>query len=294
MSTELTTQQSTVVARPSSSLDDLRRSALSLPVEQQQLALTEFSERRKGFRDWLLSQLEPGVHFGYPPGCVPQYDENGDLISGKIRVKKDQWRPKPSLYKAGAEFVCELMGYTVHFEHDKTSWEMLMKPEAVFFLCVLTRSDGVKAGEGRGARFKGQKSGDLNNVIKMAQKCAQVDAVLHALGLSDLFTQDLEDSPAAHPNPVAKRDVPKQQPRTVRVTKEQLAALIAQFKRVHEGAGVDAWAGYVENVTGRSFDNVRMCGEWTTEDLSAVAESLSQDESGEGQDSEGSEDDIPF
>jgi hypothetical protein len=35
--------------------------------------------------------------------------------------------------------------------------------------------------------------GDANKAIKMAQKSAQIDAVLRCAGLSEVFTQDLED-----------------------------------------------------------------------------------------------------
>src|SRR4030095_3163710 len=42
-----------------------------------------------------------------------------------------------------------------------------------------------------------QDFGDVNKTLKMAQKSAQTDAVLRFAGLSEIFTQDLEDMPAS-------------------------------------------------------------------------------------------------
>src|SRR5690606_16916369 len=47
--------------------------------------------------------------------------------------------------------------------------------------------------EGIGARSVQQDSGDLNKALKMAGKSAHIDATLRMAGLSEVFTQDLED-----------------------------------------------------------------------------------------------------
>jgi hypothetical protein len=52
-------------------------------------------------------------------------------------------------------------------------------------------------GEGRGAGVAGVKRRDGNGAVKIAQKSAKIDAVINTLGLSDLFTQDLEDTDPA-------------------------------------------------------------------------------------------------
>jgi len=62
--------------------------------------------------------------------------------------------------------------------------------------CVLLSKSGVEVGEGRGASSVAEKSNwSVNNALKIAQKRAQTDAVLRTGGLSDFFTQDLEDMP---------------------------------------------------------------------------------------------------
>src|SRR5690606_15572985 len=47
--------------------------------------------------------------------------------------------------------------------------------------------------EGIGARSVQQDNGDLNKALKMAGKSAHIDATLRMAGLSEVFTQDLED-----------------------------------------------------------------------------------------------------
>ena len=49
------------------------------------------------------------------------------------------------------------------------------------------------AAEGTGARRIAQDNGDINKSLKMAEKSAHIDATLRVAGLSELFTQDLED-----------------------------------------------------------------------------------------------------
>ena len=65
----------------------------------------------------------------------------------------------------------------------------------VALLCELVTASGVVVAEGRGARHRDQDFGDVNKCIKMVQKSAQTDAVLRCAGLSEIFTQDLEDMP---------------------------------------------------------------------------------------------------
>jgi hypothetical protein len=49
------------------------------------------------------------------------------------------------------------------------------------------------AAEGTGARRIAQDSGDINKSFKMAEKSSHIDATLRVAGLSELFTQDIED-----------------------------------------------------------------------------------------------------
>ena len=67
-------------------------------------------------------------------------------------------------------------------------------------------------GEGRGAARLDEKHGwTENNCIKIAEKRAQVDAVLRTVGLSEIFTQDAEDVESANRSTTSARtnDTPK-------------------------------------------------------------------------------------
>lgn len=100
---------------------------------------------------------------------------------------------KKSLAKGGAEKIASIFQWNSTFEKDGESLEMLGQIVGlVAFKCTLAKGNKF-VGEGRGAASLSKNSNDPNKTIKMAQKSAFIDAVLRASGLSDFFTQDLED-----------------------------------------------------------------------------------------------------
>lgn len=101
---------------------------------------------------------------------------------------------KKSLAKGGAEKIASIFKWTAKFEKDTESLEMLGEVKGlVAYKCTLM--NGQFVGEGRGAAMLAKNNGDPNKTLKMAQKSAFIDAVLRSSGLSDFFTQDLEDMP---------------------------------------------------------------------------------------------------
>ena len=60
--------------------------------------------------------------------------------------------------------------------------------------CELKDGQGTVVAVGVGARSVAQDGGDLNKCLKMAEKSAHIDATLRMAGLSEVFTQDLEDT----------------------------------------------------------------------------------------------------
>ena len=248
MSQKLLTEQpsSEQLAESGSSreLTDLRTAAysLELPNDVVERALAQYVDRRELFRKWLLKQFLEGTHYGFPPYCQPKSQEREDGIYYWVKTKQggewfheSRYRPTPSLYKAGADFVIDLMGVRDSYDADLAAWEQMGKPKDTFVMrCRLySKSTDELLGEGRGVRKVGQKGGDANNAIKMAEKCAKVAAVLNTYGLSDLFTQDLEDGGGQdqHKNPDGTA-TPNTGPRDDRrkVTKEQLASLVQEWK----------------------------------------------------------------
>lgn len=100
---------------------------------------------------------------------------------------------RKSLAKGGAEKIGAIFNWQANFRKDTETLEMLGNPVGlVAFVCTLTRN-GTFMGEGRGTADIKKNGGDANKTVKMAQKSAYIDAVLRTSGLSDFFTQDLED-----------------------------------------------------------------------------------------------------
>jgi len=101
---------------------------------------------------------------------------------------------KPTLSKAGSEKFLAIFKLTATFQQDQATWTMLGSKEGVLcYTCTLLTRDGQVVGEGRGARTLTQDQGDINKAVKMAQKSAQIDAILRTGCLSDVFTQDINE-----------------------------------------------------------------------------------------------------
>src|SRR5215813_1582169 len=170
--------------------------------------LESFSKARTLFVAWLFDRLVPGVDFM--------------LIHRKIGPRDAKSAAcatcggKSTLCKPGSEKICGLLQLRPRFRRDVDAWEMLGgEAGLVTLVCELVTPAGVVVAEGRGARHRDQDFGDVNKTLKMAQKSAQTDAVLRCAGLSEIFTQDLEDMPAflreTDPDTAAPFDAPKRQ-----------------------------------------------------------------------------------
>lgn len=268
--------------------NDLRHAMMTLPIEDQNKFLAEYKERRDNFREWLLSQLVEGTHFGYPPGCEPKPDPEHPgcylvwMKGGYKSFPKEQWQPKPELYKAGAQFLCDILRIDPKWQADIDGWKQLGSPSGTFvYKCDLYSTAGVWLGEGRGARKVGTKGGDENNGVKMAMKSALVDAVMNTYRLGDLFLQDI-DQPPPHDNPPENPAAPKAAPRAQRqtvVTEQDLAHLTDHWKAanpdpegnlVRQGAEFKKW---VIDVCDRVF-NARKLPEWTMNDYAKCCTAL--------------------
>lgn len=147
---------------------------------------------------------------------------------GSITVKGTQ--SKPSLLKPGAEKFCSLFKVRATFRKDDETCEMLGNtPGIVAYVCELVDSKGQVIGEGRGVYKVELTDSDfnINKAVKIAEKRAQVDAVLRTGGLSDFFTQDMEDAPKDASNRLAnqKTDHASSNPMSGDVTASQLGLI---------------------------------------------------------------------
>lgn len=289
--TQLALNETQVEPSQRQPLADLRAHALSVPVDVMQTALQDYAERRGAFREWLLTQLVEGLHYGYVPGTEPKFDERGNMISKRwdnktkeykeTRVAPKSWQAKRCLYKAGAEFIIDLMGVRAKYAADVGAWQQLGGQPGNFVIkCELvSRATGEPVGEGIGARKVGTKGGDENNAVKMAQKAAMVAAVLNSYGLSDLFTQDMDEKPL-HENPEQKPGAPAAKTRSQQakpVTVDEVTAALDGWKQMQSSLGQptdpDDWRLFVNESTGRDF-NLRSAKEWTQDDLRRVQQAI--------------------
>lgn len=255
---------------------DLRSNFLSMTPEHMEASLADYDARRKVFRDWLKGKLVEGTHYGYPPGCEPESGMINGVLHYKNRGKwypATQWTPKPSLYKPTADMLCECLALRDEYDADMDAWKQLGEPNGTFVIrCrLISMTSGELIGEGRGVRKNGQKGGDENNAIKMAKKSAKLDAVINALGISDLFTQDEPAEPPQYDNPAHDEAAPRAATRGNRVVESDLRALIDSWKemrgRLNLSVEFDQYALFVEGETGMDRAKIKRPAEWEYGDL---------------------------
>lgn len=151
------------------------------------------------------SKIEQAIsHYGLLTAFVSRVLKS-DIDYGIIRGTK-----KPTLYKAGAEKICQLMNLRPEFTLIKSIEDWTGKShgleEPLFFYsykCTLyhPKVGGQPVGEGTGScnSLEGKYRGSnwrfdlVNTIDKMAVKRALVAAVVVSCGLSSYFTQDIED-----------------------------------------------------------------------------------------------------
>ncbi len=172
---------------------------------------------------------------------IEEYIKN-NMVEGKdygsIEVKKGTGiMSKPSLFKPGGEKFCGLFKIRPTFRKDFDTVEMLgSTPGIIAYICELVDTGGNVIGEGRGtAKTDPKNSSDfeINKQIKIAQKRAQIDAVLRTGGLSDFFTQDMEDAPNEPMRPSADM-ASESQIKTIYLT-------IARITGFEQRDDMDAW-----------------------------------------------------
>lgn len=114
---------------------------------------------------------------------------------------------KDCLFKPGSEKFVSLMKLRIRFRKDVDTWEMAGSSNGLFcYIAELVDRNDQVVGEGRGSCSASEKQNNINTAIKIAEKRAQIDAVLRTGGLSDFFTQDLDDMEPS--TPVATKPQP--------------------------------------------------------------------------------------
>jgi hypothetical protein len=180
-------------------------SPLDLPAEQFKAGLDRRKQNRALLMEWLRSALVDGVDFGRIH--IASKERCQFARQGRIKDCGDagHWS-KPSLFKPGAEKITGMLGMTVHYPSLPDYEQAILAGQTlttVMLRCELRDAHGRVVAEGIGARNVAQDYGDINKTLKMAEKSAHIDATLRCAGLSECYSQDLED------RPVAEEAVPK-------------------------------------------------------------------------------------
>lgn len=154
-----------------------------------------------------------------PKELIIYHDEMAKIIKDALKEGVDYGTipgtKKPTLYKAGAERINIAFGthpeyYLIEKEadHDRENkYKDRYNKECLsyglyryIYKCKIIRNtDGATIGEGEGvcstleAKYIQRPRDSENTALKMAQKRAFLAATLHTFGLSDRFTQDMED-----------------------------------------------------------------------------------------------------
>lgn len=170
-------QAELVVLKPSSEHTQIieTRNAYDLDPVDFKAGIKRRFANRKTFLAAIRKQLVAGVDFGEI------------IVQGK---------PKRSLFKSGAEKIAGLLGARSRWPTlDDQIDRVQSGAECVILKCQLLDVEDRIVSEGVGARLLSQDSGDINKAFKMAKKSSLIDAVLNCGGLSELYTQDVEDMP---------------------------------------------------------------------------------------------------
>lgn len=120
----------------------------------------------------------PGLDYGLIPGC-----------------------PKPSLFKSGAEKLCDIYGFSKlitvinRFEDwQEGFFSYEVKATLINKRTGLVEAEGIGNCNSKERKYKSQDAFNISNtILKMAKKRAIVDAVLSATRSSGIFSQDIED-----------------------------------------------------------------------------------------------------
>lgn len=156
-------------------------------------ALSRRGENRKALMAWVRESLVPGVDFGRIHVVSKNKCSAGNQCTNPHHFSKD------CLFKPGAEKIAGMLGVTptfptLHKYEDAALGGIELKQ--IILRCHMVDGSGRIVADGIGARSLEQDYGDINKSLKMCAKSAHIDATLRMAGLSEVFTQDLDQMKA--------------------------------------------------------------------------------------------------
>lgn len=166
------------------------RSAFDIQPQRFQAGLNRRKKNRDALMTWIRDSLVEGTDWGRIHVVKKEQCPDGRYCQNPYHFSK------PSLWKAGAEKIAGMMGLRVAWPTLRDYEDRIIRGEPVaqiLLRCELINAEGVTVAEGIGARALREDYDDLNKALKMAKKSGFIDAVLNVGGLSEVFTQDVED-----------------------------------------------------------------------------------------------------
>lgn len=142
------------------------------------ISISQAKERINLLQNFVRDMMLPNIDYGLIPGCQ-----------------------KPSLYKSGAEKLCDVYGFSKQLEITNRieDWEIALFSYEVKVTLInkrtgLIEAEGIGSCNNKEKKYKNQDGFTISNtILKMAKKRALIDAVLSATRSSGIFTQDVED-----------------------------------------------------------------------------------------------------
>jgi hypothetical protein len=164
------------------------RSAFDLAPQQFKAGLDRRKKNRDALMTWIRESLVEGTDWGRIHVVKRDVCDAGKWCSNAYHFSK------PSLWKAGAEKIAGMMGLRPTWPNLDEEIDRIREGAKIIILkAQLLDLGGSTVSEGIGARGLDQDNNDVNKSLKMAKKSSLIDAVLNAGGLSEVFTQDVED-----------------------------------------------------------------------------------------------------
>ena len=147
-------------------------------VPEFAISFNEAKNRLVMLQSFVRELMIPGLDYGLIPGC-----------------------PKPSLFKSGAEKLCDIYGFSklIAVINRFEDWQdgffsYEVKATLINKRTGLVEAEGVGSCNSKERKYKNQDAFNITNtILKLAKKRAIVDAVLSATRSSGIFSQDIED-----------------------------------------------------------------------------------------------------
>lgn len=162
-------------------------SAFDIAPEAFMAGLDRRAQNREALMRWIKDGLVEGRDWGKIHVVKKDKCKQGAYCSNPYHFSK------PSLWKSGAESICGMLGLRSTWPNLEDTMRRVEDGKLDIVLkCHLLAADGSIISEGIGARSLNTDNGDMNKALKMAKKSGLIDAALN-LGLSEIFTQDIDD-----------------------------------------------------------------------------------------------------